>query len=52
MCSPQTPSPDAFRKNLAVPMPLPKKIGLVIKHGTLKIVKLKGCCGHHGEPGC
>ena len=55
MCSPDgtgRPDPIAFRNNLAVPMPLPKKIGLVLKNNSLKLVRLKNCCGNHGEPGC
>lgn len=55
MCSSEgsdRPDPDAFLRNLAAPMPLPKKVGLVLKNNSLKLVRLKGCCGHPGEPGC
>jgi hypothetical protein len=33
-------------------MPFIKKIGLIMKNSVLKIVRLKNCCGHPGEPGC
>jgi hypothetical protein len=46
------PSQDAFRRNLGVEMPLGRKSWLVVRNSTLKIVRLKDCCGHHGEPGC
>ncbi|KPJ98183.1 MAG: hypothetical protein AMJ60_09185 [Desulfobacterales bacterium SG8_35] len=38
--------------NLAKPMPLTKKLSLLIKNNTYKLVKFKNCCGHPGEPGC
>ena len=46
------PSPDAFRRNLAIEMPLTRKSWLVTRNSVLKIVRLKNCCGHPGEPGC
>jgi hypothetical protein len=46
------PSPDAFRRNLAIGMPLSRKSWLVARNSTLKLVRLKNCCGHPGEPGC
>jgi hypothetical protein len=46
------PSPDAFRRNLAGEMPLTRKSWLVARNSALKIVRLKNCCGHPGEPGC
>jgi hypothetical protein len=52
MCANDQPNASAFMRNLRKPMPLPKKIGLVIRNETLKIVRLKPCCGHPGEPGC
>lgn len=38
--------------NLKQQMPIRKKIYLFIKNNLIKIVKLKSCCGHPGEPGC
>jgi len=38
--------------NLAKPMPLTKKISLLLKNNAKKLVNLKSCCGHPGEPGC
>lgn len=53
MCSDSRgPSPSAFIRNLQQPMPLPRKVLLAIKNMSLKVVKLRPCCGHHGEPGC
>lgn len=38
--------------NLSKPMPLAKKLSFFIKNNTVKLVNLKNCCGHPGEPGC
>ncbi len=38
--------------NLSKPMPLTKKLSLLIKNNTYKLVNFKNCCGHPGEPGC
>ena len=29
-----------------------KKVWLTLKNRARAIATLKGCCGHHGEPGC
>lgn len=52
MCTDSRPSPDAFMKNIRTPMPLPRKVALVLKNTGYKIVRLRDCCGHPGEPGC
>ncbi len=53
MCAnPDAPDTDAFLRNLRAPIPTPRKIKLVLKNTGLKIVRLKSCCGHPGEPGC
>ncbi len=53
MCGEKTrPSPSAFMRNLRQPMPLGRKVRLVVRNSALKVVTLKGCCGHPGEPGC
>jgi hypothetical protein len=46
------PSPDAFMRNLRVPMPLGRKVRLVIRNTALKAKTRQNCCGHPGEPGC
>jgi hypothetical protein len=46
------PSISAFFTNMSVPMPIHRKLYLVIRNTMIKIVKRQGCCGHHGEPGC
>ena len=38
--------------NLSKPMPLSKKISLLLRNNAYKLLNLKGCCGHPGEPGC
>ncbi len=52
MCGDQTPSPSAFAENLRAEMPLGRKIGLVVLNTLRKLVRLRSCCGHPGEPGC
>lgn len=46
------PDVHAVLDNLKRPMPLRKKIALVIKNFFRKIIRLQSCCGHPGEPGC
>ena len=41
-----------FLKNLSVPMLLASKIRLTVKNLSIKVFRIKGCCGFHGEPGC
>jgi len=52
MCAENRPDVKAVMDNLRKPMPFVKKIGLIIKNSALKIIRLKSCCGHLGEPGC
>jgi hypothetical protein len=52
MCSNATPSPDAFMRNMRQPMPLGRKIWLTVRNTARKVLRLKSCCGHPGEPGC
>ncbi len=49
---PSGPSPDAFARNLRAPMPLRRKVRLVMRNVTIKLRTRQGCCGHPGEPGC
>ena len=46
------PNVKAVVSNLSKPMPLAKKLSLLIKNNTVKLVNLQNCCGHPGEPGC
>jgi hypothetical protein len=46
------PDPSAFLRNLKQPMPLGRKIRLVIRNNKIKFQTRAGCCGHPGEPGC
>jgi hypothetical protein len=46
------PNPDAFVRNLKVPMPLGRKLKLVVRNTAIKFKTRQNCCGHPGEPGC
>jgi hypothetical protein len=46
------PDPQAFLRNLRQPMPLGRKIRLVVKNTSIKFRYRQSCCGHPGEPGC
>lgn len=52
MCNKERPTLDAIIGNLKSSMPLSKKVRLFIRNSALKILKLRSCCGHPGEPGC
>jgi hypothetical protein len=39
-------------RNLRVPMPLGRKVRLVIRNTAIKAKTRQSCCGHPGEPGC
>ena len=44
--------PGAFFKNMSAPMPLRRKLFLLLRNNYIKISKRQACCGHPGEPGC
>lgn len=44
--------PKAFFANLGSPMPLRRKLRLVMRNNGLKLSRRQACCGHPGEPGC
>ncbi len=46
------PGAKAVIENLKISMPLRKKIYLFIRNNAYKIITLRNCCGHPGEPGC
>lgn len=52
MCAGPGPSGSAFIRNLRKPMPLGKKLRLVLRNEWIKISRMQSCCGHYGEPGC
>jgi len=52
MCNGQKPSIKDFFTNMNAPVPLGKKISLLLRNNAIKIVKKQNCCGHPDEPGC
>ncbi|RLC92624.1 MAG: hypothetical protein DRI39_08025 [Chloroflexi bacterium] len=46
------PSPKAFFTNMSIPMPLHRKLYLLLRNNSVKIWKRQPCCGHRGQPGC
>jgi len=46
------PTVKGIVSNLSTPMPLTRKISLLLKNNTYKLLNFKNCCGHPGEPGC
>jgi predicted DCC family thiol-disulfide oxidoreductase YuxK len=46
------PSAKAFFTNMRAPMPLRRKLYLVVRNNLTKMRKRQDCCGHPGEPGC
>ena len=41
-----------FLTNMDVPMPLPRKLYLLARNLSLRVVRRSTCCGHDGQPGC
>ncbi|MBI5651458.1 MAG: hypothetical protein HZC40_13600 [Chloroflexi bacterium] len=41
-----------YLTNLNAPYPLPTKLRMIARNFSLRFVRKKACCGHHGEPGC
>jgi hypothetical protein len=39
-------------QNLRRPMPLGRKIKLVLRNNLIKLRTGSSCCGNYGEPGC
>jgi len=39
-------------KNLKQPMPVWRKIALVVGNNFTKLRTRKGCCGNYNQPGC
>jgi hypothetical protein len=38
--------------NMDAPMPLPRKLYLLSRNVSLRLLKRSTCCGHDGQPGC
>ncbi|HUV45214.1 MAG TPA: hypothetical protein VMW13_10355 [Dehalococcoidales bacterium] len=43
---------NAFFTNMSAPMPLHRKLYLLLRNSLIKAWKRQSCCGHPGEPGC
>ena len=41
-----------FLANLCRPVPLGRKLLLVMTNNLTKLRGLQGCCGNHAQPGC
>jgi hypothetical protein len=46
------PSVSDFLTNLDRPMPLPQKLGKLLRNLWRRVALRQGCCGNLGEPGC
>ena len=46
------PRLNAFFINMSAPMPLHRKLYLLLRNSFIKAWKRQSCCGHPGEPGC
>lgn len=53
MCSEgHQPTPSEALQNLRQPMPLTRKMYLVVRNNWRKVRTASTCCGNYGEPGC
>jgi hypothetical protein len=57
MCSEQKDkwdlgTPSEYLQNMRQPMPLARKIKLVLRNNAIKLRTGSTCCGNYGEPGC
>jgi hypothetical protein len=46
------PNIKSWFNNMSVPMPVHKKLWLILRNFSIKIRHRQNCCGHPGEPGC
>lgn len=46
------PGYQAFWSNLSAPMPIGRKLRLLVRNSLIKLRRRQNCCGHPGEPGC
>jgi hypothetical protein len=49
---PRNQSFRSFLTNMSQPMPLPEKLGKLVRNFWRRAVLRQNCCGHPGEPGC
>ena len=53
MCAEQRHgTPQESLENLRQPMPLRRKLRLVLRNNWIKFRTRSSCCGNYGEPGC
>jgi hypothetical protein len=53
MCSEQRHgTPQETLENLRQPMPITRKLRLVLRNNLIKLRTRQSCCGNHGQPGC
>ncbi len=45
-------NPLAIWSNLRQPMPIGRKLRLLIANNLIKIKTRRSCCGNYGQPGC
>jgi hypothetical protein len=38
--------------NMDAPMPWPRKLYLLGRNASLRLLRRSTCCGHPGQPGC
>lgn len=43
---------QAFKNWRTYDGPFGKKLALTARNEWKKVVRMRPCCGHHGEPGC
>ena len=41
-----------YMQNLRKPMPLSRKLKLILRNNLIKLNTGSSCCGNYGEPGC
>lgn len=46
------PHITSFFTNLQAPMPLGRKVRLLLRNACITIRTGSNCCGRYGEPGC
>lgn len=45
-------TPQEALDNLRQPMPLRRKVRLIVRNNWIKLRTRSDCCGNYGEPGC
>ena len=41
-----------FFTNISAPVPVGRKLRLLLWNNWLKLYTRRSCCGNHGQPGC